>query len=128
LRDDVRKYFLYMFDQEPSHRWLTYLRRPLDERNWEFFLDQHRNMWSTASLLHAAGQTVSTSGAIQPAASCPNPVFRFIPITVSCADDGESTWAPVAGGSTNRYLFEITDEQAYAAAMPAALHSLLRTL
>ena len=85
-------------------------------------------MWSTASLLHAAGQTVSTSGAIEPLAACQNPVFRFIPVSVTCAGDGQTTWAPVSAGAANRYLFEISDEPAYAAAMPAALHSLLRTL
>lgn len=133
LREDVQKYFLYMFDQEPSHRWLTYLRRPLDERNWEFFLGHSRNMWSTASLLHAAGLTVSTGGALEPLESCASPVFRFLPVSVTCADDGTTEWAEVPAGQTNRrqpsrHLFEITDQAAYPAAMASALRSLLHFL
>lgn len=128
LREDVRKFFLYLFDQEPSHRWLTYLRRPLDERTWNFFLDQRRNMWSTASLLHAAGLTVTTTGAIEPLAGCQNSVYRFIPISVTCADDGQTTWAPIDADHSHRFIFEINDENAYAAAMTSALHTLLSAL
>jgi hypothetical protein len=128
LRDDVRKYLLYMFDQEPSHRWLTYLRRPLDEHNWEFFLGHWRNMWSTASLLHAAGLTVTPAGALEPVERTPSSVFRFVPVNVSCADDGRTTWSPGAAAGARRFLFEVTDPGAYASAMAAALRALLRAL
>ncbi len=128
LREDVKKFFLYMFDQEPSHRWLTYLRRPLDERTWAFFLDHERNMWSTASLLHAAGLTVTAAGELEPRGQGRDGVFRFVPIDVTCADDGQTTWRTAATTVPPRFLFEITDEAAYATAMAAALRALLATL
>lgn len=129
LRDDVKKTLLYMFDQEPSHRWLTYLRRPLDARNWDFFLDHWRNMWSTASLLHAAGQTVTTSGEIVPLAAGETAVFRFAPIAVICTDDGQTKWkkAP-ADARPRRFIFEITDPERYQSAMTRALSALLGNL
>ncbi len=114
LRDDLKKTLLYMFDLEPGHRWLTYLRRPLDERNWNFFLDHLRNMWSTVSLLHAAGQTVTPDGDIVSLEANQKAVFRFVPITVACSDDGQTEWAVTCTGSMPpRYVFEITDEKRF---------------
>lgn len=129
LRDDVKKTFLYMFDQEPSHRWLTYLRRPLDARLWEFFLDHWRNMWSTASLLHAAGQTVTTSGEIVPLTAGEQAVFRFVPICVTCTDHGQTDWKEAAVDTTPpRYIVEVTDQARYQSAMANALRRLLDSL
>ncbi len=128
LREDVKKTFLYMFDQEPSHRWLTYLRRPLDERNWAFFLEHERNMWSTASLLHAAGLTVSTTGAIETRAQCRDAVFQFVPVEVSCSDEGLTSWSPAKTSCPPRFIFEIGSEAAYAPAMTTALRTLLEFL
>lgn len=128
LREDVQKYFLYMFDQEPSHRWLTYLRRPLDARQWAYFMEQKRNMWSTASLLHAASLTVTVDGEIVDLASGQSSVFHFVPVRVTCDDDGRTSWEAGSSGKAARYLFEITEEAAYAGAMTTALCSLLREL
>jgi hypothetical protein len=128
LRDDVKKALLYMFDQEPSHRWLTYLRRPLDERNWGFFQDHWRNMWSTASLLHAAGQTVTPAGEIVPLDAARETVFRFVPIAVTCTDDGQTAWKETRADSVpRRFIFE-TDEKHYQGAMQKALGALLSSL
>ncbi len=127
LREDAQKYFLYMFDQEPSHRWLTYLRRPLDERTWTYFMAQQRNMWSTASLLHAGGLTVSRSGELLPLEECADSVFRFVPIKVSCTDAGETNWE-IVEGKVGRFIFEVVDEAVYASAMTKALGTLLKAL
>jgi hypothetical protein len=129
LRDDLKKTLLYMFDQEPSHRWLTYLRRPLDERNWEYFLNHWRNMWSTASLLHAAEQTVTPDGEIVPLEAGLDDVFRFVPITVTCSDGGQTEWAAASAHTApRRYIFEITDEKRHQQSMTKALGALLSSL
>lgn len=125
----MRKTLLYMFDQEPSHRWLTYLRQPLDDRSWSFFLHQGRNMWSTASLLHASGQTVTPAGEIVPLDSNQEAVFRFVPIAVTCKDEGQTDWKEAIGDfAPRRYIFEITDEKRYQCAMTKALAALLSGL
>ncbi len=128
LRDDLKKVLLYMLDQEPSHRWLTYLRRPLDERNWDFFQGHWRGMWSTASLLHAAGLTVSVGGVIEPVDACLDSLFDFIPVDVTCDGDGRTVWTPATPAGPSRWLLEIRDTGAYSAAMAQALRSLLQEL
>jgi len=72
---------------------------------------------------------VTPDGDIVPLASCPNAVFRFVPIAVTC-DDGGHTDRKVSQANTlpRRYIFEITDETLYQDALTKALGSLLNSL
>ena len=54
-------------------------------------------------------------------------VFRFVPVTVTCRDDGRTAWQPAAQAGT-RFIFEITDEKAYPEAMVKALAELMFAL
>ena len=85
-------------------------------------------MWSTISFLHAAGLTVLKDGTVESAGQHPDDeIFKFIPITASCADDGTVAWSETAA-STNRFILEITDTKNYATAMTLALRNILSEL
>jgi len=127
LTDPLCQFFLYMLNRSTDPQYLRELRRPVDPGLREAFGAKPRNMWSTAAILHAAGIGVDTQGGLHPGGQPADPLFGFIPVTVACADDGQTTWTPAAAGS-NRHLFQVRRPERYPAAMTAALGTLLETL
>jgi len=53
VSDVVRKYFAYMFGRYTDHKWLQYLREPVDETLLSKFASADRHMWCTGGFLHA---------------------------------------------------------------------------
>ena len=124
----LQRYFLSMLDQEPGTRWLRSLSEPVDPEKLASWGRQVRNMWSTASFFHLVGVAVAKDGTTGPLNhSQDQGVYRFVPVQVTCDDDGRTHWRP---GKTHpaRYKFEVTDTAAYAAAMTRAMTGCLSTL
>lgn len=120
-------YFLYMLSRSEDPKYLRYLTLPVDPALLEDFGAKARSMWSTAAILHAADMGVDAKRGLLPAGLVADPVFEFIPISIACADDGQTTWQPAAG-ETGRHIFQIRHPELYAAAMTAALGTLLKTI
>ena len=136
LSPSVQNYFLGMYhdgqkasrEAGPRTRWLQSLLGPRDETVLAEESGRYRNMWSTAGFFHTAGWTVLGDGQIVPLAEAGDrAVYEFQPVRVQASDDGATQWQP-ANGPTNRYLFHVRDTQKYAAAMTAALRSLLAVI
>jgi hypothetical protein len=81
-------------------------------------------MWCTAGFLHAAGKMVTVEGEIVPLDPGKDAVCSFIPVEVSCDDQGRTTWK-TGKGSPDRFIFRINDMARYQPAMTKALKSLL---
>ena len=124
LRDPMRNYFLYMLSRSTEQKYLRYLMAPVDPALLKDFGRQSRNMWSTAGILHAAGMGVDAGAGLMSGHLVHDPIFEFIPATITCADNGHTTWRP-AKENTGRYIFSIRHPDAYAAAMTSALGKLL---
>jgi len=85
-------------------------------------------MWCTAGFLHAAGYTVGPDGAIrQRSKAGDRSVCAFEGVSVTCGDDGVTTWRPEPN-SRNRFIFHVRDAQNYPTAMTKAMKSLLTKL
>lgn len=124
LSGQMKNFFTYALGRIEDHRWLRYLNQPADEKMLQTFGAQTRNMWCTAGFLHAAGLTVAADGEIAERGTLGiRPVFDFVPIAVSCADDGRTVWEPAA--SETRFIFRVVDPDRYQAAMTKALCTLL---
>lgn len=120
-------YFLYMLSRSNDPKYLRYLTAPVDAALLEDFGAKARSMWSTAAILHAADLGVDANGGLKPAGLLMDPVFEFIPIMITCADDGQTAWTPAAG-ETARYIFQLRHPELYAAAMTSSLGTLLKTI
>ena len=128
LSPGLAQYFAYMFSESAQPNWLRALREPPPAAEWAKVLEGRRGMWSTASQLAAAGLTVTREGAIVPAAAAgEDAVFRLLPVEVTCADDGRTTWRP-AEAPTGRWMLAVADPARYPAAMTRAVGTLLREL
>jgi hypothetical protein len=112
----------------PGCDWLRYLLGPNDHALLARQGALHRNMWCTAGFLHAAGLTVARDGRIIPlAGSGKDAVFTFEPVRVQCSDNGVTEWTRDPR-SKDRFIFRVLDREQYAAAMTAAMRSLLQTM
>ena len=128
LSEMVRKYFAYMFGRYTDHKWLQYLKGPVDETLLSRFASMDRHMWCTGGFLHAAGYTVSRDGkTLTLAEGCDSPVFAFDAIRVKCDDQGLTKWQD-DDDSKDRFIFHIQDTGRYQSAMTAAMKALLTTL
>jgi len=56
-----------------------------------------------------------------------DPVFEFASATITCTDDGQTTWQ-IVEEKTNRYIFNLCHPDIYAKAMTSALCKLLSTI
>ena len=125
MRPPVRNFFNGMFAKRDPGDWLTFLDAPVDEKALAKTGRNLRNMWCTAGFLHAAGLAVWKDGTIAKLGADPaKEVFRFVPVSVTCGDDGHTSWQPDAKSGT-RFIFEITDEKGYPEAMTRALVELM---
>jgi hypothetical protein len=120
----VQNFFLFMLDRKSGNNWFSCLTR---EPEAELLLKHGnlmRNMWCTAGFLQAAGKKVTMDGEIVDLSSDKLPVYSFLPVNVTCDDQGYATWELTQHG-TNRFIFHINDLSRYQTAMTIALKSLL---
>jgi hypothetical protein len=128
----LQNFFLYALgDKSPRvEDPLAYLEREPDvalrERVWR----ETRNMWSTASLYHAAGRELYRRGDSWTALAAPRqgfermPLYEFVPATVSIDRDLRSTLKVDQSGGQFR-VFRLLDLQNYERAMTTSLKALL---
>ena len=128
MRPPVKNFFNGVFGKRNPSDWLASLDEPVDQASLDKTGELLRNMWCTAGFLHAAGLTVWKDGTIAKLDEEPaKEVFRFVPVTVTCGDDGRTAWQP-AETSDTRFLFEIADKEGYPEAMTRALIELMSVL
>lgn len=128
MSDPAVNFFISMLDERQEAFWLGYLNQPVNASKRTSWGNQDRRMWSTIGFLHAAGLTILKDGTVEQSGLNPGEeIFRFVPITVSCATDGTVAWSETTAAS-NRWILEITDTSKYNAAMTAALRQLLNDL
>jgi len=128
LSPRTQNFFLSMFERRTDHNWLRYLRQEPDSELLAEFSAKDRHMWCTAGFLHAAGYTVGPDGAIrQRSKAGDRSVCAFEGVSVTCGDDGVTTWRPEPN-SRNRFIFHVRDAQNYPTAMTKAMKSLLTKL
>lgn len=128
MRPEVFQYFDSMLSRCTDTGWLAQLQRPLDEEHYQLYGQQERNMWCTAGFLHTAGLTVWKDGKIKHLGENPEEeVFAFVPIKVRCTPEGHTSWEKVTS-STNRFIFQIRDLEAYQEAMTKALGEVMSWL
>lgn len=127
MDDSLVNFFLYMLHRSPDPKYLRYLDQPVDPLLRSEFGQKHRSMWSTASIIHAAGMAIDTKQGLLPASQVSAPLFEFQPIAITCANDGHTTWK-AAEGDSGRYIFRIHEPEQYAQAMTRALASLLGSI
>ena len=138
ISNSAANFFAYMFSKSTEPKWLRAMSSPPPAELWEYILAGKRGMWSTGSLLAAAGLAVTRDGDIVPTGEADDAaVFRLIPVEATCADDGRTTWRerpaePVMapGGSRTtapRWMFSVTDVPRYPEAMTRAVNTLFKT-
>ncbi len=138
ISDSAANFFAYMFSKSAEPKWLRAMPSPPPAEPWEQILAGKRGMWSTASLLAAAGLTVTRDGDIVPAGEADDAaVFCLIPVEATCADDGKTTWReraaePAAASdgprtTAPRWMLSVTDVPRYPEAMTRAVNTLLKT-
>ena len=125
LAPTMQRYFLSMLEQELTTHWIKSLRTPVDPAKLTTWGTRARNMWGTATFLHLAGLTVNAKGELVPE-NQPG-VYRFLPVTVTCTDDGHTQWRE-GTGTPARFKFEIADMANYQSAMTKALLALIKPL
>ncbi len=124
LGDPLCAYFLYMLDRSDDPKYLRYLNAPVDPALKARFGEQPRSMWSTASILHAAGMAIDKQRGLLPIGEVTTPIYDFQPIEVTCADDGQTTWKQTDADS-GRYIFHIREIEHYRDGIINALSALL---
>ena len=128
LSKRTQNFFLYMFDRRLDHHWLRYLEQEPDTQLLAQFSGKDRHMWCTGGFLHCAGSTVAANGTILPRGKAKaGAVFAFEPISVTCSDEGVTTWR-LDRNSANRFIFHVRDRENYPSAVTAAMKSLLGKL
>ncbi len=135
ISNSAANFFAYMFSKSTEPKWLRAMNSPPPDELWEKILSGMRGMWSTASVLAAAGLTVSGDGRIVASEETDDAVFRLKPVRVTCTDDGRTVWqrteqSPAAGASAGaqaRWMLSVTDVARYPSAMTRAVHDLLKT-
>jgi hypothetical protein len=132
LAKPLQNFFLYALGGKNSaiEDPLAYLEQepepPLQKRVW----NEARNMWSTASLYHAAGRELYRRGDSWAILGTPQqgfertPLYEFVPATVTIDRDLRSTLK--VGQSRGQFMvFHLIDLQNYQRAMTVSLRNLL---
>ena len=134
LSAPVQNYFLSMFrdggNQPGRSDWLTILNQKPDQALLKKVSQQGRCMWCTAGMLHMVGKTVLPDGRIVPIDSeeGKSAVFRFRPIRIECDKESRTSWKFKPTAARGPFILEAPAPEAYRAAMPKALKSLLLKL
>jgi len=125
LSPGLRSYFTYSLEGRTDTRYLQSVVHPEREVASPYTIRSDRNMWCTAGFFHMASQTVDRHGNIIPLAEAGDAgVFRFRPVEINCDDKGLTSWKD-ADASSTRFIFEVTDIEAYPRAITTAMTTLL---
>ncbi len=129
---ELQNFFIYALQRCPPEVLEPVKALGSDLRPWQPLVwEMDRNMWCTASLLHAAGRQVYrskdgwTSSAGPSAAGEPATPFGFVPARVSVDDAGKIQWE-LNSPAPNLHLFKVLAPDAYGPAMRDCLRELLR--
>jgi hypothetical protein len=130
----LQNYFTYALQKCTSEELDPLAALAADLRPWQHLVwEMDRNMWCTASLLHAAGRKVreangswTASGSSAPAAEAGAP-FTFIPARIEVDGSGKTAW-DTAAPNPNVQLFKVLSPEHYAPAMRDCLRELLQSL
>ena len=132
LPPTLQAWFSYALTGERRGDIIRALREEIPGAAWEHVLSAKRNLWSTASLVMAAGRTLAktedgwrfvSSGGSSLAVW---PMF-LDPIRATVLDDGQVDWQSTVG-ETRYKIFRRQPGRQYGAAMAEALHALLQSL
>lgn len=128
ISDRLKNFFAYMFEKTESPLWLRRLNEKIDDGRWNKILAERRGMWSTASILAAAGLTVTRDGQIVRADEIvpADTLYRMEPVAATCAADGRTEWK-ITSEPSERTMFHLLDPGRYPAAMARVVNSLLKT-
>lgn len=132
LSPGLRAWFSYALTGDQRGDIIGVLRTEGKGAAWEKILPAVRNMWSTASLVMAAGRTLAqTSEGWRFVAGGGTSVSvwpMFLdPITAKAGDDGQVDWQSTVDDTKHR-IFRRQPGRQYGAAMAEALHALLLSL
>ena len=127
-RPEVLNFFVGMLEKRPAAEWLSMIEGPVDDSACMAFGRQRRNMWCTIGFLHAAGLTVLRDGGIaRLGEDAGKAVCRFIPVEITCTEEGRTKWRP-SEKATGQFILDILDEPVYEEAMTRALSTLIQEL
>jgi len=133
LPQPLRAYFDYAFQHHARGDIIRALSELGSGRSWENVLADRRNMWSTASLIMAAGRVLArTTGGwrfvpqgqsrglkVQP--------LQMVPISCDVDDAGVMRWSPTREPS-NVSIFQRKPDEEHVRAMGEAANALLRQM
>ncbi|HNQ74633.1 MAG TPA: nucleoside hydrolase [Verrucomicrobiota bacterium] len=128
----LQNFFIYALQRCPTNALDPLQALSDDLRPWQPLVwEMNRNMWCTATFLHAAGRKLTPTGqgwrAVpgSPSTRDASP-FAFVPAQVTVNDTGQLTLAPGAR-EPNLHLFKITAPDVYPTAMRDCVRELFRT-
>ena len=131
---ELQNYFIYALQKCAPEELDPAQAMQADLRPWRRLVwEMDRNMWCTASFLHAAGRTVRKAGGAWTASRRPpsdapaTAPFTFIPARIEADQSGSTTWDPNAA-RPNAQLFKVLSPQDYGPAMRDCLRELLGSL
>jgi hypothetical protein len=129
----LQNFFIYALQRCPPDVLDPVKALDSDLRAWQPLVwEMDRNMWCTASFLHAAGLEVyrSTEGwTTRPgpsAAGEPATPFAFVPARVSVDENAKTKWE-LQSPAPNLHLFKVVAPEAYGPAMRDCLRELYRS-
>ncbi|MBP7936910.1 MAG: nucleoside hydrolase [Phycisphaerae bacterium] len=124
-------FFIYALQRVPPGEIDPMAALAMDLRPWRHILmEQDRNMWSTASILDAAGRSIYRVGdrwvaaRSAPAGGQLAEVFRFIPVRVEIDNRAVTRWKEAPGDPTMR-VYQVADAKNHQAAMASCLRQVL---
>ncbi|MCL2743458.1 MAG: nucleoside hydrolase [Planctomycetaceae bacterium] len=124
----AKHYFWFMFSRSSEPFYLRNLMNDVPADDWNKILKDRRGMWSTASLLTLAGQTVTKTGKIVPIGEAGGEkLYQMEPVKVLTEDNGRVKWEQT-NEKTQISVFHVLDVPAYPDAMSTAVQTLLRKL
>lgn len=125
LSDNMKNYFLYMLDKSTDPKYIRYIDGSPSEDMIKKYGALYRNMWSTASLLYAAGKAVREDGSlVDYKFNDQNALYTMEAVRVTCSAEGITSWE-YDNSSTDRFIFHIKQLENYKAAMTRALSNIL---
>lgn len=127
ISDGLKNYFLYMLSKSDDKRFVRFLEADNGNSLIREFGELHREMWSTACIFEIAGKTVTTDGELVNKHNCTNPLYSYLPISIQCSQEGETVWN-FDESSSDRFIFNINDEEKYGAMMTKAIGDLYANL
>jgi len=134
LRQPLLGWFVHGFTGNMRGDILRALREQGRGATAGLTLSGNRNMWSTASLVVAAGRVLAKTPSgwrfehpSKVPANAETELLALDPVTVTADDEGRTKWTPARGGSAVR-IFRRVPGPRHDAAMAEALNALLRAV